>query len=62
MLVRAIKKGFCGKALRYEGDVFEFDGPLGTWMEEVEPEAPKKKGKESKESEPNKRKNEQEIE
>lgn len=40
MKVRAIANGFDGRQRRRVGDVFEFDGPLGKWMEPVDPDTP----------------------
>jgi len=37
-LVRARYRGYANGAIREPGDVFLFTGPLGRWMEEVEPE------------------------
>lgn len=35
MKVKAIKRGFDGVAVREAGEVFEFSGKLGKWMEKV---------------------------
>jgi hypothetical protein len=35
-LVRALAKGFCGRDVREPGEVFQYKGPLGSWMERVE--------------------------
>lgn len=32
---KAIKKGFCGAALRMPGDIFLSKAPLDTWVEEI---------------------------
>jgi hypothetical protein len=40
MLVKATKRGFCGKQVREAGEVFEFEGKLGSWMEAVGVKAP----------------------
>lgn len=48
-MVRAIGRGFDGSRVREIGEVFEFKGVLGSWMEPIEAEpAPAKpvKGKE----------------
>lgn len=42
MKVRALKKGYDGKQLREKGDVFDYEGKLGSWMEPLE-KAPKEK-------------------
>lgn len=39
MLVKAKAKGFDGSTTRMPGDVFEFEGKLGSWMEEIKDEA-----------------------
>lgn len=39
MRVKAIKAGWDGRMRRREGEVFDFDGPLGKWMVEVGPGA-----------------------
>ena len=46
MKVRATAKGWDGARLRQEGDVFDYSGKLGSWMEEVE--VPKKEAKPKK--------------
>lgn len=45
MKVKAIARGFDGNVVREIGDVFEFEGKLGKWMEKVDgqEEEPKKK-------------------
>jgi hypothetical protein len=35
-LVRALAKGFCGSDVREPGEVFQYKGPLGSWMEKVD--------------------------
>ena len=40
MKVRALRIGFDGSQRRRPGEVFEFNGPLGKWMEPVDPETP----------------------
>lgn len=49
MKVKAIKKGFDGE-IRNEGDIFDFEGKLGSWMEAIE--EPKKRGSKKKKVEP----------
>jgi hypothetical protein len=52
-LYKAIERGFDGIKVREVGEVFEFHGPKGKWMEKVDPaqepqevkSAPKLKGK-----------------
>lgn len=39
MKVKATKAGWDGRKRRREGEVFDFDGPLGKWMVEVGPGA-----------------------
>jgi hypothetical protein len=41
--VRATRKGYDGKEIREEGDVFPFAGKLGSWMEEVDSDDDKSK-------------------
>ena len=36
MRVRAKARGYDGVAVREEGDVFDFSGKLGSWMEPVD--------------------------
>lgn len=38
--VRARYRGYANGAIREAGEVFEFSGPLGVWMEKVETPAP----------------------
>lgn len=45
MRVRAARTGFDGKRRIREGEVFEHDGALASWMEPVEEEAPKPRRK-----------------
>lgn len=46
MKVKAIKDGWDGRMRRREGEVFDFDGPLGKWMVEVGPDAVTEQGHE----------------
>lgn len=41
MLVKAKARGFDGQVVREKGEVFEFKGKLGRWMEPYKAEAPK---------------------
>jgi hypothetical protein len=34
--VKAIQEGYDGIQIRKKGDIFDFEGPLGTWMEAVD--------------------------
>lgn len=40
MKVRALRMGFDGRQRRRPGEVFEFAGKLGTWMEPVDTAVP----------------------
>lgn len=42
MKVRALRRGYDGKQIRDEGDEFEFAGPLGSWMEPIDADAPRR--------------------
>jgi hypothetical protein len=41
-LVRAIAKGFCGSEVREPDEIFQYKGPLGSWMEKVNGGVPTK--------------------
>lgn len=43
--VKAVKRGFDGKRVREIGEVFEFEGKPGSWMELVEEKKPAKPAK-----------------
>lgn len=50
--VKAVKKGFDGKRIREVGEVFDFEGKPGSWMEVVEEKKPSKPVKEEKVEKP----------
>jgi hypothetical protein len=65
---KAIKKGFDGKQIRHPGEVFDFDGKPGSWMEEVEAKkeessdkGPKEKGTESQKGTQGKRASDKKV-
>lgn len=38
-LVKATTRGYANGTIYDAGEMFQFDGPLGSWMEKVEPAA-----------------------
>ena len=55
-LVRATARGYDGTMMRAEGDTFQFEGVLGSWMVAVEPAdasaKPKRRGRPPKDVAP----------
>ena len=41
--VRATRPGYCGGLVRKEGEIFDFNGILGSWMDPQEPSIPASK-------------------